>query len=477
MLAAFPEAISKIIGEPTVRELIRALRHLMPCSQTQAYDLATTNLLFVCVPPAIFANYDPGAFPQDPVDPGPTPVYVAGEDVSVASNRRAQWELHDMRFKNVKTMNTALGDRFLSLIEEVYKTEFLEERIRNPEMSFRDIFQWFLGRYGVTDEGDRDDNKKRMEADWNLQDGWHKLERQIEEGIMYAVFTGYAMHDYDIVDIAVRVIMRTGLFAQEYKEWHGRALPDKSWRHFKQFWKTQIDLIKRTTKNAGSFGMGMNAMGDGAYGDIDAEYDNSVVNFANAHSKTQESINNLTQTNAQMQNVLPSIQQQLAHVNQMQSVLCQQINAMNSAPPPAWQQQPIQQFQQQSNGGGSKKKKKKQGNTSGWQQRNPHNPNVGKRPPNVRVYEGEWYCWSHGHDRGPHHTSANCRNQLPGHQPGATSRNTMGGNPLNAERTINPSAAGRIGLPSPTPTSQPWTVPQQQTQMQQQFGGAAQHQQ
>ena len=86
MLAAFPEAVPKIIGEPTIRELIRVLRHLMLCSQTQAYDLSTTNLLFVCVPPEIFANYDPNPYPTAPADPGPMPVFVAGEDISTASN-------------------------------------------------------------------------------------------------------------------------------------------------------------------------------------------------------------------------------------------------------------------------------------------------------------------------------------------------------------------------------------------------------
>ena len=40
----------------------------------------------------------------------------------------------DMRHKNVKTMNTALGDRFLSLINEVYKTEFLKHRISNHRL-------------------------------------------------------------------------------------------------------------------------------------------------------------------------------------------------------------------------------------------------------------------------------------------------------------------------------------------------------
>ncbi len=475
MLAAFPEAVPKIIGEPTIRELIRVLRHLMLCSQTQAYDLSNTNLLFVCVPPEIFSNYDPNPYPEAPADPGPMPVFVAGEDVSTASNRRSLWEVMDMRHKNVKTMNTALGDRFLSLIDEVYKTEFLEHRISNPEMAFRDMFAWFLERYGETDENDHEDNKKRMEADWNLQDGWHKLERQIEEGIMFTVFTGYAMPDYDIVDVGVRVIMRTGLFTQEYKQWHARVQTDKTWRHFKQVWKTQIDLVKRTTKNAGSFGMGMNALQTSTISDLDTEYDNSVVTFANAHNKTQESINSLTQTNAQMQAALPSIQQQLEQVNQMQAMLCQQINAMTSAPPPAWQQQQYQQQHQGGNGGTRRNGRRNNRNGGGgnnWQQRNNSN-NQGGRPYNCRIYEGETYCWTHGHDTGPHHTSGSCRTPLNGHQRQAHSRNTMGGNPANAHRTVNPSAIGRVGK-SPPKATQQWNAPQQQ---QQQFGGAAQHQQ
>ena len=218
MMTAFPETIAMILGEPNIRELIRTLRHLMKCAESHEYDLSACNLLFVCVPPEIFANYTNEQYPQEPPNPGITPTYVAGEDIAVAANRKAVWETADMRFRDVKTMKSCLVDRFLSLIDRDHKTEFEEHRLGNPGMSFRTCFDWFLTRFGHTDEHDRDDNTVRMKQDWSLQDGWHKLERQIEDGMIYAVFAMQPVAESRVVDIAISVLMRTGLFSSAYKQ-------------------------------------------------------------------------------------------------------------------------------------------------------------------------------------------------------------------------------------------------------------------
>ena len=66
MIAAFPEAAPKINGQPTLRELIRVLDHLMRCAQTHETDISPLKLLFLCIPPELYANYTGEAYPTIP---------------------------------------------------------------------------------------------------------------------------------------------------------------------------------------------------------------------------------------------------------------------------------------------------------------------------------------------------------------------------------------------------------------------------
>ena len=65
-------------------------------------------------------------------------------------------------------MNTALVDRFLTLIVDIYKAEFNLARYSNPDMKFNDVFQYFLNNYRATTENDQEENKNKMKAPWTL---------------------------------------------------------------------------------------------------------------------------------------------------------------------------------------------------------------------------------------------------------------------------------------------------------------------
>ena len=94
-----------------------------------------------------------------------------------------------------------------------------------------------------------------MKADWNLQDGWHSLQEQIEEGQLFAALANATIPHVDTVGIAVTAVtvMKTGMSLHAYQEWHAR------WSNVKVFWVEKVWLKKITTNRAGSFGFGMNA--------------------------------------------------------------------------------------------------------------------------------------------------------------------------------------------------------------------------
>ena len=54
---------------------------------------------------------------------------------------------------------------------------------------------------------------------------------------MYALFAQHGISDKDVVDITMQVILKTGLFALEYGEWHATPDNQRTWSTFKVFMK------------------------------------------------------------------------------------------------------------------------------------------------------------------------------------------------------------------------------------------------
>ena len=93
-----------------------------------------------------------------------------------------------------------------------------------------------------------------MKKEWTFGDGLEVLINQIKDERLYATFTRSPINNVTTVDTAVGLILRTGLFANEYTEWTARKAAQKSWAHFKDFWNDKCQ-IKRTTRiAAGQFG-------------------------------------------------------------------------------------------------------------------------------------------------------------------------------------------------------------------------------
>ena len=93
-------------------------------------------------------------------------------------------------------------------------------RITNPDMQFRECLAYFVNIYGKTEESERATNKTSMKTSWSLQDGYEKLQLHIEDEDIYAMFTGQPISDSEVVDIAISVIGQTGMFGDQYDQWH-----------------------------------------------------------------------------------------------------------------------------------------------------------------------------------------------------------------------------------------------------------------
>ena len=137
-------------------------------------------------------------------------------------------------------MDSALIARFVSLIKPAWQTEFSKKKISEPNMTFLACFKWFFDKYAKSDEYDREKNIELMKAPWSLQDDWIALKNQMEEGVIYGQLSGVPVPDYQVVNIAIRLILDTGLFEVEYGQWIARPENRKKWSHMKEFWPSKM---------------------------------------------------------------------------------------------------------------------------------------------------------------------------------------------------------------------------------------------
>ena len=86
MLACFQEAPPKINDEPTMRELIRVLQHLILCGQTHEVDYCKNNLLFLVIKENIWDRFPEEAWLVQPMEPENNGlVFISGMDVWAAT--------------------------------------------------------------------------------------------------------------------------------------------------------------------------------------------------------------------------------------------------------------------------------------------------------------------------------------------------------------------------------------------------------
>ena len=81
---------------------------------------------------------------------------------------------------------------------------------------------WFTTQYATSNKADHSQNKVQMESSWNPGNGFETLITQINKGIIFADIAGYPIEATEVVDVAIRVAMRSRIFAMTYKTWHQR---------------------------------------------------------------------------------------------------------------------------------------------------------------------------------------------------------------------------------------------------------------
>jgi hypothetical protein len=203
-----------------------------------------------------------------------------------------------MRHNNCLNINAALKSRFLSLIDaNIVDTYKSAAGILAPNCAYIELLAWFTTQHETSNKADCNQTKVQMESPWNPGDGFETLITQINEGIIFADIVGYPIKATEVVDMAICVAMRSGIFTMTYKAWHQRQSNEKTLVDFQSFWGEQFRLEHDVARAVGAFRFGGNVTGNE---NKEPSIDESTNKFAAAHSVIQSTINGLATTNQQL---------------------------------------------------------------------------------------------------------------------------------------------------------------------------------
>ncbi len=87
----------------------------------------------------------------------------------------------------------------------------------DPNAAFRQCFDWLVTKYGRASTKDRETNRTVMATNGHPSMGFEVLTSCLFHGVTFVSLSGHPITDKDTVDIGIRVLNCTGLFAEQYK--------------------------------------------------------------------------------------------------------------------------------------------------------------------------------------------------------------------------------------------------------------------
>ncbi len=238
------------------------------------------------------------------------PDYMACVDDNNRASKCAKHAFDKKTRADIITMNAALTDVFLDALSLQVCAYFQQCCLREPNIIYVDMFEWFFRHYGKTTAEDHNANRQHMAADWHPANGFDTLALCLFTGAAYASCTGYTMANRDIVDIGLHVIKQCGMYDKEYKGWIARKSECprivETFDMFKMFWATKITLVSQTAVPTSMHGYGMAGVNNN---DSIVSYGKSIANFGTTYAATHESVKSHSLMIASMQGQLQAMQQ------------------------------------------------------------------------------------------------------------------------------------------------------------------------
>ena len=384
--AAFPYPIvDKIHGAPSYKTLAKLNIQLNANAASILPTIYPMGLLGLTVTPNTYQlmTGSPWNFP-----PNPGQIPVIGHEATSAQIAAAT-NVFNQAKKTYET--TLLTDKLLKkqLLEAV--EERFYKSLRNRHTGYAGVptlqlLQHLKLQYGKVTEAELEENDRALKTPYDVQNPIETLYEQVEDAINFADAADTLYTQQQILSIALSLIQKTGVFTDWIREWKRKNQLHKTWPLFKEFF-AEAHQEFRDNPSSNNFGFG------------NANIAESLNNLAAATASDRSAVSSLSSMNSELLAQLAETNAKLATAMNEIKGLKLKITSFEPANSATTTEDPPQRRGQRFRG----------------------------TRHTVRVFHNKNYCWSHGYDLHPLHTSATCLHKKDGHKDEATFKNNMGG--------------------------------------------------
>ena len=326
--------------------------------------------------PAVYATICPHPW-IPPVNPGIQAVIPNGSTNSQITSLNRAFDTEFAIYADFIAVGNALKKQLLAAVDDIYLCSLKMPYIGYGNVTVLQLLTHLYVTYAKISPGDLEENEKRMKTAYDPNLPIEYLFKQIEDAVAYADHGQAPISPVQITNRAITLIINTGLFVDDCKEWKRLHARDKTWLAFKvKFAEAHQDWRESQATSAGAH-FGNNMMTN-----------QSHTHTANAISEPAAATAADRATMAALTTSVQTLTTQLA-ATQAQLVAALAANATKAA------------------GGRARER---------------------DRAPNP--YEkGRHYCWTCGFDCD--HSSTTCPNKRTGHIDHVNRFNTKGGSQAN----------------------------------------------
>ena len=152
-------------------------------------------------------------------------------------------------------VSNALKQQLLEAVDDMFVSVLRHQRLRYSQVTPLQLMQHLIDTYNIVTEETLEDNRGRLGAEWNPDEGMEVLYTRITNVQQFAAEAGahHVISDATAIHLVLTALERTGMFADACADWRKRAPTTQILATFKtdmnHAWKERIRRV--LAKSAG----------------------------------------------------------------------------------------------------------------------------------------------------------------------------------------------------------------------------------
>ena len=226
--------LTKIVGMPdydSVKEMNDELTGNAFTIQTNL-GCGTVGYSRLTLTPAVFANISITAFIAPPNPGVQALIPVNSTAIQITAINRA-FDTAQSVYQAYVTVGNALKKQLLAAVEDIYICSLKQPYVAYGNVTVLQLLTHLYTTYARISPSDLAKNNLLMIRDYDPNLPIEFLFKQIKDATAYADHGGAPLSPVQIVNSAYALVFKTGIFADDCKEWQRLAAPARTWIAFK----------------------------------------------------------------------------------------------------------------------------------------------------------------------------------------------------------------------------------------------------